>query len=95
MNRKEYRTATDICRAIMHSHFLKDYTVIITGKTGPTGKTTLCKLLESVGVKAFEISEDLNFYVDYTHMGDKNIMIVNEFNESILVVLNRRWDSKE
>ena len=88
MNNREYRTAADVYRAIVGNQFLKDYTVIITGKTGPTGKTTLCKLLVSAGVRAIEISEDLNFHVRYSD-DNKNEMIVNEFNETVLVVLNR------
>ena len=93
MNRKEYRTATDVYRAIVGNQFLKDYTVIITGRTGPTGKTTLCKLLNNAGVRAIEISEDLNFYVEYSN--NKNNVIVKEFNETVLVVLNRLRSSEE
>lgn len=89
MNNKEYRTASDIYRAIVGSQFLKNYTVIITGKTGPTGKTTLCKLLNNAGVRAIDISESLNNYVQYANECNRNDMIVDEFNETILVVLNR------
>ena len=95
MNNREYRTAADVYRAIVGNQFLKDYTVIITGKTGPTGKTTLCKLLNNAGVRAIEISEDLNFYVEYSTKSNKNNVIINEFNETVLVVLNRLRSSEE
>ena len=88
MNRKEYRTATDVYRAIVGNQFLKDYTVIITGRTGPTGKTTLCKLLNNAGVRAIEISESLNDQVDYL-FNYENDMIIDEENRTVLVVLNR------
>lgn len=89
MNNREYRTASDIYRVIVRSQFLKNYTVIITGKTGPTGKTTLCKLLVNAGVRAFDISESLNDHVNYSFRNDQNDMIVDEENETVLVILNR------
>ena len=88
MKRREYGTASDIYRAIVGDQFLKDYTVVITGKTGPTGKTTLCKLLVNAGVKAIEISEILNDQVEYLYEYG-NEMIVDNENKTILVVLNR------
>ena len=89
MINKAYRTASDIYRAITDSQILKDYTVIIAGKTGPTGKTTLCKLLVNAGVNAIEISETLNHYVQYSKGCDKNDMIVDDWNKTVLVILNR------
>lgn len=89
MKRIENQTATDIFRQIVSSHFIKDYTVIITGRTGPTGKTTLCKLLNNAGVRAIEISESLNYHVDYLDMYE-NEMIIDDENKIVLVVLNRR-----
>lgn len=86
---RKFSTATDIYREIVGSQVLKDYTVIIAGKTGPTGKTTLCKLLINAGVRAIEISESLNNYVDYTIRNNQNDMIINEENETVLVILNR------
>lgn len=88
MKRREYGTASDIYRAIVGDQFLKDYTVVITGKTGPTGKTTLFKLLVNAGVKAIEISEILNDQVEYLYEYG-NEMIVDNENKTILVVLNR------
>lgn len=86
---RKFSTATDIYMEIVGSQVLKDYTVIIAGKTGPTGKTTLCKLLINAGVRAIEISESLNNYVDYTIRNNQNDMIINEENETVLVILNR------
>lgn len=88
MKRREYGTASDIYRTIVGDQFLKDYTVVITGKTGPTGKTTLCKLLVNAGVKAIEISEILNDQVEYLYEYG-NEMIVDNENKTVLVVLNR------
>ena len=88
MKRREYGTASDIYRAIVGDQFLKDYTVVITGKTGPTGKTTLCKLLVNAGVKAIEISEILNDQVEYLYEYGNEMNVDNE-NKTVLVVLNR------
>ena len=88
MNTREYKTASDIYRTIVDNQFLKNYTVIITGSTGPTGKTTLCKLLVNAGIRAIEISEILNEHVEYDCLYS-NCMTVDECNETVLVVLNR------
>lgn len=88
MDYREYRTGSDIYREIVGSHYLKHYTVIITGRTGPTGKTTLCRLLVNAGVDAIDISENLNSYVQYSN-DSRNAMIINDDNSSILVILNR------
>ena len=91
MNNKEYGTATDIYRfyrSIIRNQFLKDYTVIITGKTGPTGKTTLCKLLNNAGINAIDISESLNSYVNYSN-DNRNYKTIDKDNKIVLVVLNR------
>ena len=88
MSNRMYRTASDIYRAITSRPELKGYTVIIVGKTGPTGKSTLCKLLVNSGIKAIDISESLNGYVKYSDSYE-NTVNIDHYDESILVVLNR------
>lgn len=95
MDRREYRTASDIYKAIVGNQTLKSYTVVITGKSGPTGKTTLCSLLNNAGVKVVDISNDLNQCVKYAN-GYGNEMLINYDNETVLVVLNRfRFSGEE
>lgn len=88
MNNKKHISASDIYNTIVGHHILKKYTVIITGTTGPTGKTTLCKLLVNAGVNAIEISESLNNHVQYSDRNE-NVMIIDFENKTVLVVLNR------
>ena len=88
MKSRTYDTASIICREIMNDPTLKDYTVIITGKPGPTGKTTLCKLLANAGMNAIEISEILYTHVVYL-LEDDNTVTIDEENKIVLVMLNR------
>ena len=88
MNNRKHRTASDIYRTIVNSQDLRGYTVIITGRTGPTGKSTLYKLLYNAGIRVFDISEGLNSHINYTY-NNENKLIVDPYNETVLVVLNR------
>ena len=88
MRSRTYETASIICRKIMNDQTLKDYTVIITGKPGPTGKTTLCKLLVNAGINAIEISELLYTNVAYLLEND-NMVTIDDENKTVLVILNR------
>lgn len=88
MKTRTYETASIIYREIIKKPSFKDYTVIITGKPGPTGKTTLCKLLVNAGINAIEISEILYGNVVYLLEND-NTMAIDEENKIILVILNR------
>lgn len=92
---RKFSTASDIYSRIVYSENLKDFTVIIVGKSGPTGKSTLCRLLINAGMRAIDISESINNYVDYTIRNAQNDMIVDEENKIILVVLNRRISNNE
>lgn len=88
MRSRTYETASIICREIIHDPTLKDYTIIITGRPGPTGKTTLCKLLVNAGLNAVEISELLYTNVVYLLEND-NTMTIDDENKIVLVILNR------
>ena len=88
MRSRTYETASIIYREILKDPTLKDYTIIITGKPGPTGKTTLCKLLVNAGLNAVEISESLYTRVVYLLKSD-NEVVIDEENKTVLVILNR------
>ena len=88
MRSRTYETASIICREIIKDQTLKDYTVIITGKLGPTGKTTLCRLLVNAGINAIEISELLYTNVVYLLEND-NMVTIDDENKIVLVILNR------
>lgn len=88
MRSRTYETASIIYREILKDPTLKDYAIIITGKPGPTGKTTLCKLLVNAGLNAVEISESLYTRVVYLLKSD-NEVVIDEENKTVLVILNR------
>lgn len=69
--------------------YFKDYTIVITGKPGPTGKTSLCKTFNNAGFKAIELTEmlDMNNLVDFKD--DKNHVLVDDGQKVILIVLNK------
>lgn len=64
----------------------KDYTYIICGRSGPTGKTWLCHGLKHHGFNAVELSEDLIGLVDY--LDNKNHFIIKALDKTVLIVLN-------
>ena len=64
------------------------YTFIIMGKTGPTGKTRLCDNLNKAGFKAFEVSEHLTGMVEYPD--NENHYLVDETHKTVTIILNRR-----
>lgn len=90
-NWREYRTASDVYKAIVGDEILKSYTVVVTGGCGPTGKTTLCKLLVNAGVNAIELSENLvSTYAMPMHRDNtKNKMNIHPDYETIIVTLDR------
>lgn len=64
-----------------------DYTYVIMGRPGPTGKTWLRNQLVEAGYKAIELSEDLVGLVYYKD--DGNYFRVNHMKKTVLIVLNR------
>ena len=65
----------------------KDYTYIILGRPGKTGKTWLCNELRVHGFNAFEISEDIWELVRYND--EENHVIVDDFKKQVVIVLNQ------
>jgi len=99
MRWQEYKNASDIYRAIVNDKDLRRCTVVISGRCGPTGKTTLCKLLNSSGVNSVELPEQiLNIYAIVPagkHRRDINIIHVYPEYDTVLVILDRLRKSIE
>lgn len=55
-----------------------DIPIVIEGKQGPTGKTTLCKSLNALGYKAYEIFNYKN------EENDNQIKIIISLNKLII-----------
>lgn len=64
-----------------------DYTFIITGEPGPSGKTFLRDQLKSRGYKAIEIAENLYDLVRYND--NNNYIRIDHENSYVLIVLNK------
>ena len=62
---------------------------IICGRSGPTGKTWLCNRLQEAGYNAVEISEGINYLVEYRD--NRNHISDMGFNQ-VIIVLNKRLD---
>jgi hypothetical protein len=73
---------------ILKDECIRDYTYVILGKSGPTGKTWLWDKLRNEGFGVIEISEDIYKLVDYTD--DHNHCIVDNFRKTIIIILNKR-----
>lgn len=74
---------------------LKDFTFIILGKPGPTGKTWLCNKLKKHGLNAIELTETLLDYIDYTgHQSSMNDYYEDHDNKYVVIILNRPILSK-
>lgn len=65
----------------------KSWTYIITGKTGPTGKTYIRDLLRRNGYNAVEISEDIFSLIEYKD--DENHFLVNDGAKYAIIVRNK------
>lgn len=69
----------------------KDYTYIVLGKIGPTGKTWLTNALIDNGYKAFDLTESLYKLIDYPEDTiDNNWFSVNHTQKFIVIILHRR-----
>lgn len=86
--RKElgYLSPSRILYEIENDPYIKDYTYVILGKSGPTGKTWLWNKLKSRGFTVIEISEYIHRLVNYTDTD--NYCLVDHFNKAIIIVLN-------
>jgi hypothetical protein len=71
----------------------KDYTYVILGKGGPTGKTWLWNGLRLHGFNAIELSEcitvDLHTALMVQYIDDKNHFFIDKINKQAVIVLNR------
>ena len=84
-----FKIITKMPKKFSNDKYFKDYTIVITGKPGPTGKTSLCETFNNAGFKAIELTEmlDMNNLVDFKD--DKNHVLVDEEQKVILIVLNK------
>ena len=73
--------------------YYSDYTIIITGKPGPTGKTTLYKRLENEGFKVLEITELILQLVDFN--GNSNYVVEDVFQKVLIIILNKELKKNE
>lgn len=79
-------TRMDIVR-FAESHSKDDWTYIILGRPGRTGKTYLCNYLRRNDYNAFELSEDIWDLVDYHD--EENHCRIDELTKRVLIVLNK------
>lgn len=78
---KEYKTLEELLANVK-----KNNPIVILGKPGPTGKTTVCNNLSEKGYKVVEISELIFGLVSYND--NKNHYIDNEYYS--VIVLNEK-----
>lgn len=72
---------------IRHDKVKRDtFTILITGRVGPTGKTWLCTELCKYGYKAMEMSP--RFYSLQVKDDGVNYVIVDDSVDQVIVVLN-------
>ena len=64
-----------------------EYTYIILGRPGKTGKTWLCNELRVHGLNAFEISEDIFDLVQYSDR--ENHFLINDYDKQVTIILNK------
>lgn len=82
-----YLSPSRILYEILREPYIKDYTYIISGRPGPTGKTWLSYKLESNEYKVVEISEKMYNLVHYEDAD--NHCLVDDFRKAVIIVLNR------
>jgi hypothetical protein len=83
-------TPRDILDTILSSKSLfnpEEYTYIIMGRVGPTGKTWLCNELRRNGHNAIEITAQIYDIVDYHD--EYNYFIRDVVNKQVVIVLNK------
>ena len=66
----------------------KDWTYVIFGCGGPTGKSYLWNNLISLGYNAIELSEDVGPLLDYHDR--KNHYLIYEQSKCLVIILNKR-----
>ena len=84
-------TPRDILDTILSSKNLfnpEEYTYIIMGHVGPTGKTWLCNELRHHGHNAIEITDQIYDIVDYHD--EHNYFRRDVVNKQVVIVLNKK-----
>ena len=73
-----FNVITKMPKKFSNDKHFKDYTIVITGKPGPTGKTSLCETFNNAGFKAIELTEmlDMNNLVDFKNYN--NYISIND-----------------
>lgn len=64
-----------------------EFTYVILGQSGPTGKTWLYNQLKIRGLDVVEISEDICYLVRYED--SDNHYIIDELDLKVIIVLNK------
>lgn len=84
----------EIYKMILANPFKENYTYIILGTTGPTGKTWLATALrDSHGLNAFEITE--NIFEDIMYVDRKNHYTPDLLSKVVTIILNEPLKNKE
>lgn len=65
----------------------KNYTYIVLGKGGPSGKSWITRSLRDNDLHAVEITENLLGFVEYKD--DDNHMIWDDYHETCIIILNK------
>lgn len=66
----------------------KDWTYIIFGRGGPTGKTYLWDNMSQLGYKVIEITEDVGPIIDYKDRN--NHYLIYEDSKTLIIILNKK-----
>lgn len=80
-------------RLYAHDDVYMGYTIVIMGKSGPTGKTWLAKKLREKGFNAVEIAEDV--FNNISYLDSNNHFTVNGFNKTVTIILNKPLPKEE
>lgn len=72
---------------ISNDKSIRDYTYVIMGKSGPTGKTWLWDMLHVSGFDAVEISEETQNLIGY--VDSDNHCKVDDFHQTVIIILNQ------
>lgn len=63
----------------------RNFTYVVLGKTGPTGKSCLTEALKNAGHTAVEVSPLVNPFIGYEVLANSNFMI--EYGDTVAVFL--------
>lgn len=85
--KNEYLRPSRILYEILKHPCVMDYTYVILGQSGATGKTWLYNELKINGFRVVELSEDIYKLLQYKDCD--NHVIINEFQQTIIIILNK------